>query len=154
MNTKFADVPVRANGPDILASWFNLLRGAGINLENVLGGGFLTPTEFTVANNVSSFADVTGLSFDGTLYRSAKISFSIYRNTTGGGATELSETSEYLATYKTVSGSWEMSPIGEVGDAGLTFEITTAGQVRYKSSNITGTPATSKLVFWATTTGV
>ena len=109
---------------------------------------------FTIANNQSSAANVTGLLLDGTVQRSAFIFYSIYRNTTGGGATELSECGVLLATFKTVASSWEFVPLGSVGDAGVTLTITSGGQVQYTSSNITGTAATSKMSFFVMDLGV
>jgi len=35
MAQNFSDIPVRTNGPDVTASWFNLLRLAGIDIQSV-----------------------------------------------------------------------------------------------------------------------
>jgi hypothetical protein len=155
MNKTFSQIVTRVNGDDILASWFNELASAGDNIENFLGGGFIPETLFTVANNQSAAANVTGLVFDPTKYRSFTIDYQIYRNTTGSGATELAESGILKGVYKTVSATWEMIPVGQVGDAGVTLTIVSAtGQIQYTSTNITGTAATSKMSFSATTKGV
>lgn len=126
------------------------------------GSGNIAETTFTIANNQSSPADVTGLLFSTSTVRSAEIDIQVYRNTTSGGATELSARAKYLATYKTVAASWDLSPQGVGGDVdastgmpgGVTLTITTGGQVRYTSTNITGTAASSVMHFRATTMGV
>lgn len=151
---KFSDIPNRTPGPTDL-SWWNSLKLAGQRLESLLGGGLIIETSFTIANNQSSFADVTGLSFDPTLYRSFVFEYQIYRNTTGAGATELAEKGSIIGVFSTVAGTWEWTQGPAVGNAGITdWNVTNAGQVQYKSSNITGTPATSQMKFKATTMGV
>lgn len=150
----FSSIPVRANGQDILYSWFNVLRTAGIAIEAFLGSAFLGETSFTVVNNQSSAANVTGLSFSGASVRSFVVDYQIYRNTTGGGATELAESGTLVGVYSTVAASWEMAQPSVVGDAGVELSITAAGQVQYTSSNITGTPASSTMKFKARTMSV
>lgn len=154
MPQTFTAIPTRQNGQEVDASWWNLIRLAGINLESVFGtSGYAGETAFTIANNQSSAADVTGLSFSGSAIRSFAIDYQIYRNTTGTGATELAESGTLMGVYSTVSGSWEMTQ-SQVGSAGVTFTITNAGQVQYTSTNITGTAATSQMKFKYRTMGV
>lgn len=119
-------------------------------------------TDFTITNNQSSPANVTGLLFSGATYRSAEIDINFYINTTGAGATEYAARAKYFAVFKTVAGTWDISVMGVGGDieavssqpAGITITITAGGQVQYKSTNVTGTPATSKMTFRASTIGV
>lgn len=148
----FSDIPLRANGQRIVQSWYNILRTAGISLENYLGAAFLQETTFSIANNTGP-SNVTGLVFSGASVRSAFIDYYIYRNTTGGGATERSEAGTLVCTYKTVAASWEIAQ-QQVGDAGVALTITSSGQIQYTSDNQTGTPATSKMVFRARTFAV
>ncbi len=127
-----------------------------------LGSGVIGETTFTIANNQATPANVTGLFFDPVSIRSAEIDVQYYRNTTGAGATEMSARSKFLATYKTVAGSWDLAPLGSGGDfdvgtgepAGITLSITAAGQVQYISTNFSGTAATSVMHFRASTMGV
>ncbi len=113
-----------------------------------------TPTAFTLANNQSSAADVTGLLFDGTLTQSFVVEYFIYRKTTSTGATELSSRGMMIGAYSPVAATWEMSVGPQVGDAGITFSITAAGQVQYSSTNITGTASVSKMTSFKRTLGV
>lgn len=150
----FSTIPVRTNGPQILASWFNALRTAGMALESFLGGGFIGATEFTIANGQASAANVTGLSFSGASYRTVVIYYQVYRNTTGGSGVERVQSGMMIANYKTVAATWEITMGPAVGDAGVEFSITSAGQVQYVSDTQAGTPATSKMTFTSMTMGV
>jgi hypothetical protein len=114
----------------------------------------ITETAFTIVNNQAAPANVTGLAVSGATYRSFVVEYFIYRNTTGGGATELAESGVLVGVFKTVASTWEMQQAPVVGDSGVDLTITAAGQVQYVSSNITGTPASSLMKFKATTLGV
>jgi len=153
-----SDIPIRTNDQKVDVGWWNILRTYLIALA---GSVFLGETQFTVTNNQSSAADVTNLLFSGASVRSFLAEVQIYRNTTGGGATEISAKCWLEGTYKTVAGTWEMTVgnvtgdwIDDFGPGGLLFTITNAGQVQYKSHNMTGSAATSKLKFKYTTMGV
>lgn len=110
-------------------------------------------TDFTIVNNQSSASNVTGLAFSGASVRSFETNYQVYRNTTSTGATELSERGKLTGVYSTVAGTWEMTQQA-VGNAGITFSITSAGQVQYTSTNITGTAASSDMKFYSTTIGL
>lgn len=133
---------------------------ASTNLE--LGASLTSPstTQFTIVNSQAVFADITGLSFSGSSYRSFEADLQIYRYTTGGGGAELSARVKLLGAYKSAAGSWEMNQMGagdeiqDYGFGGLIFQITAAGQVQYKSHNQGGTPSVSKLKYSFTTMGV
>lgn len=118
------------------------LNDAGLEQPLVGSAGDLAETSFTAADNQAVAANVTGLAFANATVRSFTAIVSIVRN----------------ATYQhlTVSGiqkaaSWEISQISTGDDCGLTFSITSAGQVQYQSSS-TGSTATVK--FRAQTTSV
>lgn len=151
----FSAIPPRENTA-VRASWFNLLRAAGILLEGYVGTAFLGETSFTVVNNQVAAADVTGLLFAGASVRSFVVDYQIYRNTTGGGATELAEAGQLIGVYKTVAGTWELTqaPVAGAEDSGVAFSITAAGQIQYTSTSITGTPASSTMKFKARTMSV
>lgn len=146
----FGDIPLRENSKTVDADWWNSLRQAGIELSSFFGAGFIGEKEQAIVNNQASPANVNLLVFNSTLVRVATINFYIYRQTTGGGAVELMEVGKMVAKY--LAGGWELSSPESIGDdAGLLFTITVGGQVQYTSSNITGTPAISKMRFNATT---
>lgn len=125
----------------IEAAGLTLAKGTNNQLLAALLGISLDYSEpqFTIANNQSSFANITGLVFDKTIYRSAIISYSAYRKDAGQ---EVAINGKLHAIYKTVANAWEIFGPELVGDLtndiGMEFDITSAGQVRYKSSNFAG----------------
>lgn len=148
MSQTFAAIPVRLNGDDVDAGWFNILRQAGVDIQ----GGY---TSFLISNNQASPIAITGLIFDPTLYRSFELDFDIYRNTTGAGATELGERTKMMGVFSTVVNSWQYTFLGaNSGGSGVTLSIDATGQIYYTSTNITGTAATSKMNYTSTTMGV
>lgn len=146
----FATITTRQNGQKVTYSWFEALKTAGVAIENFLGGGFLVETSFTVANNQSSAANVTGLVFDKNSYKSAYIMATVRRKTNSNEAVSVGR---LIAIYKDASSTWEL--IDELGgdDDGVTFSITAAGQVQYTSDNMAGTGYTGTMRFKALTFG-
>ena len=102
---------------------------------------------FSLANNQATPADVTGFAFASNTLKYAFVQVFVQRITTGAGATEAIEGFVFMAIYAPTSG-WRMFPLnsGDNGtDCGVTFSVTSAGQVQYISSSITGTPSVSKV---------
>jgi hypothetical protein len=151
----FSNYVQKQNGQNVDATWWNQLALAGINLESWFGlSGFSGETTFTIANNQSSPANVTGALFNGATQRSFELDYQVYINTTGSGATELSERGKIFGAYSTVAGTWEITVSGAVGSSGVTFSMTNAGQLQYTSQNTTGTAASSSLHYTYRTMGV
>lgn len=104
--------------------------------------GDIAETSFTAADNQAVAANVTGLAFSNAVVRAFDAQVSIVRDGT-------------YAVYKLrgiqKASSWEMTQ-DYIGDAtGITFSITTAGQVQYTS---TSTGFTSTIKFRAQTLSV
>ena len=87
----------------------------------------------TLTDNTSSVANVGAgsslLRFSTTAVRSFTVSYSAYR-ATGSGAAEVGTMS---GVYD--NAAWTFS-VDKTGDVGLTFTITSAGQVQYTSSSL------------------
>lgn len=149
---RFLQIPIR-DYQVATPAWWNSLRDAGIAIEQWLGT-YITETLFSIANNQVAPSDITGLAFDPTKIGGFTIDYRVYRNTTGGGATELAEQGQLVGAYSPVAGTWEMTEGPDVGDAGIDFSITNAGQVQYTSTNISGTPANSYIRFKARSTAL
>jgi hypothetical protein len=124
-------------------------------VSSLIGTSGIIETAFTIANNQSSPSDITGLLFDPSTVRSFIVEYSLYRNTTGSGATERAECGFLSGSFLTVQNTCDFnSGSNVIGDAGVTFTITEAGQVQYISDNQSGTPASSKMKFRAKTFAV
>lgn len=91
-------------------------------------------TSFTLVNNQASAANVTGLSFDKTKIRSFVVEYTLYRSASGG----LTRAQRGTLVGVTDGTNWEMIERPYAGEAGVTFSITSAGQVQYVSDDNTG----------------
>lgn len=108
----------------------------------------ISTTSFTLTNNQSSAANITGLNFSTSSVRSAIVNYSIYISTS---LNEYSETGTLFLSYKNTAGSWDLTRFAGGSDSGITFTITSAGQVQYTSGNVSGTGFSGKLKFNAKT---
>lgn len=124
-----------------------------VTYTEVLGGvvvgsaGDITETSFSLANNQVAAADVTGLAFNAVV-RGFKALVSVEIDATLG----LYETFELVGINKAGT-AFDMA-VSAVGDeSGVTFTITSAGQVQYTSSNYSGF-VSGAIKFRAETTSV
>ena len=108
--------------------------GTGINAPNLnLGVSSMFSGSFIAANNISSAINVTGLVFSNAdiRYFEAKIVITITKTDT----TTLDEIITLRGNLN--DGGWQLFT-ENIGDAsGITFTITSGGQLQYTSSNIT-----------------
>lgn len=121
-------------------------------IDNALGSivattGDISLTTFSAANNQGSAADVTGFAFANASVRAFKALVSVAIDATS----DLFEQFELQGIQK--SSSWEMSVTKLGDDSGITFSITSAGQVQYVSTNVSGF-VTNKISFRACVTQV
>lgn len=135
INDRFVD------GQGVLTkAWYNFFRMIGdviryIGYEQV----------FVLVNNQAVVASIPGLKFDKSYTSAVFIEYFIQRIHTA----ESAQTGVLIATYKALAGTWSIREYGTSGPdaAGITFTITTAGQVQYTSSNLAGTQVLSRIVF-------
>lgn len=109
--------------------------------------GDINETSFSIANNQSAAANVTGLTFANATVRSAQVLYSAFINATSS----LYESGELLLVQK--GSTWTVSRTAQGDNASLTFDVTNAGQVQYTSANYSGFTA-GTLKFRAITTSV
>jgi hypothetical protein len=152
----FGSIPQRGYN-NVLPSWFNALQAAGAFLEGLIGAGSggITQTSFTFANNQGSAAVITALSFDSAVCLSAKVWISVRRST---GTHEYRSEVELWLAWSPANSAWEIvdqveHAIG--GQAGtLTFTVVTTGtvgQLKYTSTNVSGTGYSGVSTFSALT---
>ena len=104
---------------------------------------------FTIVNNQSTAANIDQLQFNYTLVNAVIVEYVVQRCTTGAGTTELIEAGAFYVIYKPISATWVLFQQGSTGPSagGVTFTVTSKGQVQYTSTNITGTQVVSKVAF-------
>ncbi len=124
-------------------------------LNDLLGPNDITQTTFNVGNNVTSFTNISGLSFNTGEVRSAIINYSVYRTSTST-PTGNAESGILNIVYDNLAASgskWAMTGTGITGNSGITFTITDNGQVQYKSTDIGATGYSGVMHFRASTLG-
>lgn len=132
-------IPVRSNSDTGLvnASWWNVLRSA---ILSIAGAGAIEETQFTIADNQSSYQDVTGLLLDKDVTQSVRIDYTFYR--TNGSTVERRESGYLICLYKPVAAAWTYERYSW-GDDALNMAdglyLTSAGQVQYKSDSVGAT---------------
>lgn len=106
-------------------------------ISDIISPGDILQTSFSIANNQSSPADITGFLMDTGIVRSAIIDYSIYRISSGityGNA----ENGIIFAVYDNSAPSnqkWSIS-IETNGNSGVILSINDSGQFSYTSTDI------------------
>lgn len=153
INQRSLDVPYqntlleRATGI-LTIPWQNFFRSL---FERVLPLGL--ETSFPLVNNQASAANIEGLQFDYVKTNQVIIEYIIQRITGSISPTELIQTGVFALAYKPAAQTWHIVTIGSTGpdSAGITFSVTTGGQVQYTSTNMTGSANISKITYRART---
>lgn len=116
-------------------------------LADLVGPNDILETAFNIANNQTSFADVTGLVFNAASVRAADITYSVFRIS----STNLSGNTE-KGTIQIIydnNAGWDINQGSILGNAGVIFSITPAGQIQYKSTDIGATSYVGVMKFRA-----
>lgn len=133
VNNIIFDLPTQGES----APWAEGLDGWHEEVTRVLnslkGASDILETGANISNNVTVPTDVTDLKFNAATVRSFTIT---------GNLTRIYDSSSVYEQF-TLQGlktdvGWELAQDG-IGDAGVTFTITPAGQIQYISSNLSYT---------------
>ncbi len=103
-------------------------------------------TYFDLVNNQAVAANITPLVFDKRFTSYVVIDYVIQRMSSGA---DLVQGGILLAVYRPFSNTWSLVEYGTPGPSasGITFSITSAGQIKYTSTNMAGTVVLSRIVF-------
>lgn len=104
---------------------------------------------FTLNNNISTAENIDDLLFKKENVSAATVEYLIQRVTTGTGATELVEHGTFKVVYLPTSNTWNLTMVNNnwPNNAGITFTINSTGQVKYTSTNISGTESISRMAY-------
>lgn len=94
--------------------------------------GDLDQVSFSIANNQTTLANVTGVAFANGTVRSAEIQYSIAIDATA----DLFESGKVLAVQR--GADWVITQTGNGDNSQLLFDVSTSGQLQYTSGNIAG----------------
>lgn len=95
------------------------------------------PITATIANNASA-TSITGLNIDNLVYKGAKISYCLERKT---DSSNVQAVGDIFIIWDSADLAWRITWTSNFDDElmGVTFTITSGGQVQYASDNMAGT---------------
>lgn len=122
-------------------------------LDTLLGSNDIALTSANLLNNQASAINVAGLSFNTGAVRAATVVYSIYRisSTNPSGKAESGEIRLVYDNAASSGNKWSLTQGNIVGNAGVIFTITDAGQVQYTSTDIGSTSYSGAMKFRAAT---
>jgi hypothetical protein len=121
--------------------WNNFFRNLYTLISHI---GF--ETSFELVDNQTTAAPIEGLKFDPLKNQQIFIDYIIQRIT---GSSELIETGILAIVYKPKAATWSVSKLvtGVPDNAGITFSITSSGQLQYTSTDMAGTVYIQKVTY-------
>lgn len=137
----FADPVVEGQKLTLSRSWEQFFR----KIQDIVN--YISDEQsFTLVNNQAVAANITPLTFDYRYTSQAVIEYLIQRTST---TTEAVRAGRLNVIYLPNTNSWNIADVPEVttGTPGITFTITSDGQIKYTSTNQGGTGKISRIVF-------
>lgn len=131
----------------------NVLISGNLTVVGTINvGGGIADTAFTFSNNQGSAASVTGLVFSSSSVKSAHCWISVRRVTS---TTDIRSEVELWLAYDTTDSAWYIYDQEEHGNtSGITWSVTSVGQVQYTSTNVGGTSYSGASRFQAQVSGL
>lgn len=137
------EFPIQGDSPDwgeAVTDWAEAVTDA---LSSVQQPNDVLRTTASIANNQTTFASIPGFSFDTSEVRSINSEYIVTRNT---DTVSLLESGFIEGNFDGTN--WNIS-IRSIEDAEIEFQITSGGQVQYKSSNMSGANYVGEIIFRA-----
>lgn len=110
------------------------------------GGGGLVQQEQAIGNNQTG-QNVSALLYDSLISRGAQVRYLVDRGT-DTAANKVQQIGTLFIRYDSNTSDWFISEGDMQGDAGVTFTITSGGQVQYTSSNLSGSNYYGNIYFY------
>lgn len=117
-------------------------------LGTLFADGDILTTRYNLANNVSTFSNINGLLFNYAQTRSAIVSYAVVRHT---DLSTIAEAGTLYLTYNEGDSDWDIVRTIQDGEAFLQFDVTSVGQVTYRSHDMAGLDYTGQIIFSAKT---
>ncbi len=116
-----------------------LVKGTITQLQSAIfaiAGGSGTDSKFDPLLNTTANQVITGLVFDKATVKAAIIPFDVHRET---DSSNVQEVGVLMATHDSKDDVWRITElITGLDNAGVTFNITSTGQVRVSTTNLAG----------------
>ena len=145
VGTEEYQVPVEGENPGYGSDLTDFFVAVADALSTVQRPNDIIQTSANIANNVTSFTNIPGFSFDTSEVRSINSKFLITRST-DVPATTLCEDGYIEGNYD--GSNWTIA-IRSNNNSGVEFNITPAGQVQYKSTELLGSNYSGEIQFEA-----
>lgn len=139
LSAPFSDQVIQDNG--LLHRSWQVFFQKIVNLLSPLG----QEKSFDIINHQTTWADIAGLSFDKKYVSLAVIDILVQRVTS---TTESVSGGSYTVFYKPDAESWVHASDPTLPNiAGVTLNLTPAGQMQYQSSSLGGTQSISRIIW-------
>lgn len=145
VGTEEFELPVQGSNPDYGEELTDFFEAVADSLANVQQPNDVLRTTSVINNNISSFANIPGFSFDTAEVVTINAEYITKRSTVSPAATKV-ESGFIQGNFD--GSSWTLSHETD-GDAGIEFTITAGGQMQYKSDNMVGTGYVGSIIFRA-----
>lgn len=145
IGTEDFEIPLQGENADYGEQLTDTFVAIADALASVQQPNDILTTTASIANNQAAFANIPGFSFDTSEVVSINSEYIVTRSTTAP-ASVVTESGTIRGNYNGTS--WTISHDYD-GDAGMEFDITAAGQMQYKSSNIAGAGYVGSIIFKA-----
>lgn len=132
--------PTSAQSPDWSEPIVQFAQAVAQALSTATGPYDVSPQIYTMISNVNTNVPLPSLAFPTSAVRGAIIQYTVYRNTTGVGATSGAQIGELQIIYNPngpTGNKWEISN-EHTGIANVSFSVTDQGQVTFSSTFIAG----------------
>lgn len=143
-NSEF-EIPIQGEGPDYGESLTDFFEAISKVLSTVQQPNDLVTQSATIFNNQVTAVNINGFTFNTAQVLTINAEY-IVKRTTVSPAVSLVESGSIKGNFD--GANWSISR-EQVGDSGVEFTITSAGQIQYTSSNLTGTSYTGQISYKA-----
>jgi hypothetical protein len=141
-------IPISGANPPWGVQLQDYLEALAAAFNTVVGPADISETSAPIANNQSSPANVTGLSFDPSVVRASFVDYSIYITTNTTTAKEAGTLTMLYDGTSPVNSKWSFTRESD-NDSGVVFSMLDTGQLQYTSPNISGSGFSGVMTFRA-----
>lgn len=136
--------PKTSADPDWSAAIIQFAKVVTDYLATISISGLIQPTQVDISSfNGTTNQNITGLVFNPGEVRGAEVFYTVYRETNSNSGAEVGL---LHAIYNSQLNTWELSR-SFTGDSETTFNITSAGQVRYSNVALAGSGHTGYVTY-------
>lgn len=142
------DIPKNATNPSWGEQLNDYLRALGVAFSTLVGPADIAETVAGIVNNQGTDTNIIGLSFDVATVRAAVVEYAIFRTTDSAVKKEQGVLQFLYDDAASTGFKWTITRDSN-SDAGVTIEVTDAGQAVYQSDSMAGANYSGVMVYRA-----